>query len=344
MRMRGLIVLAIIAALLGAPSIASGAGNSLASPTASPRSGNTATVFTFGVDYDGQFAATTVTVSVADLELPLTLVGGTPLVGTWSVSTLLAPGTWTPTFTAIALRGNTASITGATVTVAGLATPAPTPAATVSTSTSPSSNDVDGDQPFLPGGTAPPEDHAPASAEDATPADTGGGPGPGTDGLSSATGSPASGDAGDGGDAAAGPTAPGPVGDPHAAPRMVPAADDPDQAGDPRAGTSDGLLALVLIVGLSGVAAVAIVGTALLAFGRRRRGEPEPANASKQPTGADTESLLERRIVRRSKIRLADDPIVAAMGVDDHVDARRRRSGPRSPIGDARERPSRGRR
>lgn len=105
--------------------------------------------------------------------------------------------------------------------------------------------------------------------------------------------------------------------------------------GQPQAEMSNELLGPVLIVGLSGIAAVAIIGTALLVIGRRRPDGPRAAGApdSSSPAG-DIEPLLQRRIARRATIRLDDDPIVAAMGVDNHVDARRRRRGPRPPAGE----------
>ena len=124
-----------------------------------------------------------------------------------------------------------------------------------------------------------------------------------------------------------------------AAPRIVPAPDGTDQgegthdgAGEPPPG--------LLMVGLSGIAAVAIIGAALLVIRRRRSEEPEAPGAADRSAKADTEALLQRRIVRRAKIRLADDPIVAAMGVDDHVDARRRRRAAGPPSGSG-ERPPR---
>ena len=358
MRMRGLIVLATIAALLGAPSMASGAGNSLASPSATPGTGSVETVFTLRVSYEGQFSAAAVTVSIAGLQLPLTRVSGTPLLGTWSVGTLLPPGTWTPTFTATALRGNTASIAGTPVFVAGLASAPPTPAATVSTSSPPGSADeVNGGQPYDPGDPAPDPapadevdasaspsaDGAPASPNASSPSAGPGAGGGGTDGPSTTTGSPAP-DGGDEGEAPAAPAASDPESDPSSAPRIVPAADRTGQGEETHAGSRDGLLGLVLVIGLSGVAAVAIIGTALLVVGRRRSEEPEPASASDgTPEAADTEALLQRRIVRRAKVRLADDPIVTAMGVDDQVDARRRRDAARSPAGDQGKRARTGR-
>jgi hypothetical protein len=128
-----------------------------------------------------------------------------------------------------------------------------------------------------------------------------------------------------------------------AAPRIVPAADRTDQGEGTHAGASEGVLGIILLVGLSGVTAVAIIGFALLVIRRRRSEGPEAAGAVNGTAEADTEALLQRRIVRRAKIRLADDPIVAAMGVDDQVDARRRRDAGRPPAGDPRDRRPSGR-
>ncbi|HEX7171047.1 MAG TPA: hypothetical protein VF365_00405 [Candidatus Limnocylindria bacterium] len=352
MRMRGVLVLATIAALLGAPSLASAAGNTLATPTASPSAGTVETVFTFRVTYDGQFSATAVTMSVAGLHLPLALVAGTPLSGTWGVSTPLPAGTWTPTFLATPLRGNTTSITGGPITVAGLPGAPPTPTATVSTSSSPGSGgEVDSGQPFDPGDpapdpapagdvsatVAPSTEGAPAATDASSPAGSDGGTAP--DGPSGTTSSPTPEQEGD---PPAAPAArePEPEGDASAEPRIVPAADRREASKESGTDARDGLLGLVLFVGLSGVAVVAIIGTGLLLAARRRSGKAEPAPASQL---ADTESLLQRRIVRRAKVRLTDDPIVTAMGVDDQVDARRRRHAARRSAGGPDERPGRGR-
>ena len=52
---RALVIVAIVAALWGAPSSVSAAANQLSSPQASPGSGSVTTVFTFRVRYDGAF-------------------------------------------------------------------------------------------------------------------------------------------------------------------------------------------------------------------------------------------------------------------------------------------------
>jgi hypothetical protein len=82
------------------------------------------------------------------------------------------------------------------------------------------------------------------------------------------------------------------------------------------------------------------VGTLLLVAGRRR--EPEPATAAPTaPVGAGTERA---RIARRVTTNPADDPIVAALGVDDEMAARRaiRRARTARPADEARvDRPRR---
>jgi hypothetical protein len=75
---------------------------------------------------------------------------------------------------------------------------------------------------------------------------------------------------------------------------------------------TDELIITILLVGLAGVAGVAIVGTGLLLAtkGDRRVQEPPPTAL------AQAAAALERRSVRRSKVRLPDDPIVGATGID----------------------------
>lgn len=75
-------------------------------------------------------------------------------------------------------------------------------------------------------------------------------------------------------------------------------------------GAGDGLFVAV-VLGVAALIAVA-VGVAAPRLGNRRRDEGGP------PGG------VERRAAGRSKVRLADDPIVAALGLD-YDDALRRR-------------------
>lgn len=86
----------------------------------------------------------------------------------------------------------------------------------------------------------------------------------------------------------------------------------------------------LLLIGLAGVAAVALIGIGFLLARRERVTEPPPSAM------AQAAAALERRSVRRSKVRLSDDPIVAAMGIDDDD---RRHPRPRArPVRDADDR------
>ena len=85
------------------------------------------------------------------------------------------------------------------------------------------------------------------------------------------------------------------------------------------ASSADDFLMTLLLIGLAGVAAVALIGTGFL-LARRERVKPPPPSAMAQAAAA-----LERRTVRRSKVPLADDPIVAALGIGDEDGRRPRR-------------------
>ena len=87
------------------------------------------------------------------------------------------------------------------------------------------------------------------------------------------------------------------------------------------ASSADDFLITVLLFGLAGVAAVALIGTGLLLARRDRDKEPRPTAM------AEAAEALERRTVRRSKVRVGNDPIVAALGIDDA--GRERRRAPR---------------
>ena len=80
----------------------------------------------------------------------------------------------------------------------------------------------------------------------------------------------------------------------------------------------DQFLVVVLLIGLAGVVAVAMIGTGMLLARRDRAKEPPPTAM------AQAAAALERRSVRRSKVRLIDDPIVAGFGMDA-ADRRRQR-------------------
>jgi hypothetical protein len=99
-----------------------------------------------------------------------------------------------------------------------------------------------------------------------------------------------------------------------------------DEPRDARAQT-DEIVSDLLLFGLAGVASVAIIGTLLLIGGGRR--EPRRATAVAPPSATD--DALMRRVARSGRAQPAHDPIVAALGVDDEMAARRavRRAGRR---------------
>ena len=89
------------------------------------------------------------------------------------------------------------------------------------------------------------------------------------------------------------------------------------------ASSADDFLVTLLLVGLAGVVAVALIGTGVLVAKRERVKEPPPSAM------AQASAALERRSVRRSKLRLSDDPIVAALGIDEDGRRLRRARPPR---------------
>ena len=365
---RGLFVLAIVAALWGAPSSVSAAVNELSSPQVSPSSGSVTTVFTFRVRYEGAFPAASVTVNVAGLGIPMILESGSLTAGWWMGSSLLPVGAWSTTFTAIAPRGPAPTIVGPAVTVAGLSTPAPTATGGTAPGNGPTPESAPVGDPGTP--TTPPAAPAPAPAEApasataptaSAPASTapGSAPDPGGSGGSDAPsgggavtgstpepeireGSAAGGGGGAGDEPAAqgAPTAsraiePQPTGGPML---IRPVADTEPR--DERT-AADETVSHLLLMGLAGVASIAIIGTLLLVAARRR--EPERATAIPARPAADTAAM--RRMPRSSRAHAADDPIVAALGVDDEMAARRaiRRARRQADDGGAPAQPPKGR-
>jgi len=95
----------------------------------------------------------------------------------------------------------------------------------------------------------------------------------------------------------------------------------------------------LLLIGLAGVASVGIIGTLLVAARRRRA--PERVPAMPAPPFADDEIL--RRLARSDRGQPFHDPIVAALGVDEEMAARRaiRRAGGPNRGGEEMERDGR---
>jgi len=90
---------------------------------------------------------------------------------------------------------------------------------------------------------------------------------------------------------------------------------------------------MVLLVGLSGVAAVALIGVATMLAGRRRDHDDEAAvpaaasfaaRATRPSPDATPDAVMERRTLRQGRVRMTDDPIVAALGIGNDDDDRRR--------------------
>jgi len=330
MRLRGMVVLIALAALAGTPSPASAANNTLLAPAATPVGG----AVLLSVRYEGKFEATTVTATIAGLPLPMVLASGTARSGTWVLSTVLLSGSHTVSFSATVERGGSPVLDwGASFTASS---PPPTPAPAGTPHVSPNAGDApDAPEPGAPGA-------AEATAPPGTSAAPAAGPSAAIPGMTPAI-DPPSGEAApseavpvgagsdEGGEVVANaPAAP-------AEPTVAAGRDGPRGSGQPGGvlvedetdepqSDEDVLSELprndfvrgVLLVGLAGVAAIALIGSALLLAGRRRRPSEEPA-----VTQDATAAVLEQRTLRRGRVRLQDDPIVAALGVGR--DARPRR-------------------
>lgn len=328
MNRRLLLVLALGAALVGAPSPVSAASNALRSPQVSPTSGTTDTTFTFSVRYEGRFPAGTITAIAGPATISLTLAAGTPTDGTWRGSGRLPAGTWPVAFAAVADQGNPASAEGPIVTVlpdspavaapsawppasgaGGTGTTATPSGAGGATATSPPAV-VAPVQPTAPPAqtpvAAPGETpvSAPRDQRPAPPPPVGGTPSnPATPG--GAPGAPSGEDA-ELGAARAGSPTPTPL------------------AASPAGGAGGDAGGLALVLGLAGLALVAVSGSAiLLVAGRRRRSAATSEGPAVEPASAAR--VVERRAVRRARMRLDEDPIVAAMGLSDGDSAAERR-------------------
>ncbi|MGH2446699.1 MAG: hypothetical protein ACRDGD_11795, partial [Candidatus Limnocylindria bacterium] len=124
-----LAVVAILAALFGAPSTAvAKPPNQLSAPGATPHNGTTETTFVLSVAYSGR-QADAVHAIVAGRTLAMSLQTGSRDSGGWAVATTLPAGTWPVTFSAEAGTGNGPSLAGPTLHVTGIAstTDGPTP-------------------------------------------------------------------------------------------------------------------------------------------------------------------------------------------------------------------------
>lgn len=325
MARRLIVVIATLAALAGAPSAASAAPpNQLAGATVSPASGTAATTFTLSVAYrtDNGAAATAVAATVGGRMVPLTLVAGTPTSGTWrgSVGSLPA-GSWPVTFAAVTEKGNQPSLVGPILAIdppmatPPPPTPAPTPPRPQPTSSVDATDPGPGSGPSLaPGATAVPS----TASAPSEPVPAGGGASPPP--PPAAPASPAS--ARQGGESGSTPGAPAEAGG-AASQGEAPASPTRSPTGAGRELSQPAELNPWLApLAVASAAGAALIGVYLF-LGRRRADDesviPHAAMAPVPGPQASDEAteLLTRRTLRRARVRLPEDPIVAALGIDD---------------------------
>lgn len=331
---RGLLVLAIVAALVWAPPTASAATNLLDRAETSPTSGTTSTTFRLRVSYEGRFPALRVHVAVADRTLVLSLVSGTSTDGTWEASLQLPAGVWPVVFTAVAERGNSPTLAGPTLTVLEPGVSSTPPPSDGEPENGPEdaprhAPEAQGQTaaPDPTGGTAPGGDASAANADPSDPPMT-------AEPLAPATGSPPSTGGGAGSDGGTADRGDGTLGEVTAADASdVPGAmahertvaDDGDAAPlgpvrpastESEAVVDDGLLDDALRIAAVWAAALLVVGSVMLGLLVRRR-RREAADAEALAIAAETEALLERRALRRAHVLMPEDPIVASMRLDE---------------------------
>ncbi len=347
MRLRGAIVIGVLAALLGAPPTASAAANVLLSPVVAPASGTPSTVFVLGVTYDGDFPAARVDAAVGAKILPMKLVRGTPLAGRWEVSTTLASGSWPVTFLAVTDRGNSPALAAGAIVVlargpsAPSPSPAPTPQSSAERGTERTRSSADIPTPLPPSAAPepapaeqdPPADDPPQDTSSEPPvqpsvtagragtADGGQGAGPAAAPTGSHVASPvASPSAGavtpppSGPGSTQGPRNRGPAEDGAPTEGRPPPADAAETTGETLGD------AVAILSGWAAMLAVACGLIGLFVVRRRSRSRPLPATAS---LADETAALLERRALRRARTVLPDDPIIASLRIDDAALARR---------------------
>ncbi|MEO8246274.1 MAG: hypothetical protein ABI622_04055 [Chloroflexota bacterium] len=331
-------LLAILAALIAAPSaVLAAPPNALLGAAATPPAGTTLTPFTLSVQYlsSAGTAAGSVSATVAGRTLSLSLVAGSTTSGTWAVSSRLPAGSWTTTFRASPEKGPQPVLAGPTIIVAAATAstpPAPSPTPDLAAGAEPSSQLDGGGAPSTttpapaPAATEASPVAAPTASGLAAPA-SGAASQPGASGGYGG-GSPAPPDAAPSGNAAATP----------AAPPMPAAAGRPSAAASPAAvpflptsPLGDGTEGVwtIMIGGLVAVGAVALTGGAWLFAAGRRRPATSGTNAplpSPEATGKTTDELLSRRSRSRTRMKPSDDPVLAAMGLDEASRPRSRAS------------------
>jgi len=311
------LVAATILAVLFAPAAVSAKSNQLSGRSVSPTSGTTSTTFAFRVSYVG-FTAQSVSVTVAGMNLRMSLVSGSATDGAFAVSSRLPAGRWPVAFSASAAKGPQASLAGPNVVVSSpTVSPAPpssTPRPVRSATAAPTATAVQSSTPSTTQSVVKPSSAAsPAAIPQSMPAAAA---------SASSAVNPSAGAAG----AASGKTA-------RPAPGTV-TSNRPRSGAAPAGGGllpshDDAAVWEILLVGLMTVGAVAMGGAAWLLVAHHRRRAAVEADGGGAQTGAglDPEVLgpdpaLGRRSDRRMHLEAADDPILEAMGLNRHEAAR----------------------
>jgi hypothetical protein len=316
-RRRVAVLVAIMAALAGAPSSVFGAApNELSHASVSPASGDTETLFLVTVRYRSPAGrpALTVTAEVGGTVTLLTLASGTATDGVWSGTTTLPPGSWNVTLYAAVAKGPQPSLTAGTIEVAVTGDPSPSGDGIPSVGPDTGTGTGGGGATAAPApAVTPPASHAPSqaparSSNDATPSQPPTG---------QAQGGVALVRPGRGGAAPVRTPRPEPAGSDDGSPQSPAASPTMDGGPGPVGGGDD--LGLLMIMGTLAVGVVALVGSAwvVVAGRRERRAATVTTDAAQTDPGVLAATIVEQRARRRARLRSSDDPILAAMGLPD---------------------------
>ncbi len=309
-RRRVSVLVAILAALVWAPSsVLAASPNRLSQASVTPTSGETSTVFVVTVRYRSTAGnpATAVTLTAGGQVSAMVLVSGTATDGKWMGTAVLPPGEWDITVAATVEQGAQPSLSAGTVSVAGGSTQPPTVIGNDPSSTAPPSGGGGGQV----SSPAPQPVATPRPGAASTPA-------PARNNPEAAPSQPPTRPVG----GAAAPAGPGRHG---AAPARSPRADpadssngaqrsdpaSPSSSGTPAQGRESGDLGLFMMIGTLAVGVVALLGSAWIFAATRRDRE-----ALTDP-GVMAAAIVDQRAMRRARLRSADDPILAAMGLPD---------------------------
>jgi hypothetical protein len=315
-RRRVAVLVAIMAALAGAPSSVFGAApNELSQASVTPASGDSETLFVVTVRYHSPAGhpAVTVTADIGGTPALLTLASGTATDGVWTATTVVPPGSWHVTLHAVVAKGKQPSLSAGTVDVFA-ASEEPSPPGSGAPSLGPGTGDSGSGASSAPAPVVtPPASHAPThaparSSDSAKPSQ----PPTGQASAGVAVVRPER-----GGAAPVRTPRPEPAGSDAGSLRSPVASSTTHGGPSPVAGGDD--LGLLMIMGTLAVGAVALVGSAwvILAGRRDRRAATATAEPASTDPGIIAAAIVEQRALRRARLRSSDDPILAAMGLPD---------------------------